>query len=116
MKTDDLVVKNFDYYEGIINKFLENNKLGINDDNFIGFKAIVGSEYDEMSIMLTGVFKDVFNEKSSDTAMRKGNEIKTLLHSVFPFTKNSRIKCNATSTISHYKKSLEWERKYLREF
>ena len=116
MKTDDLVVKNFDYYEGIINKFLENNKLGINDDNFIGFKAIVGLQYDEMSIKLTGVFKDVFNEESSDTAMRKGNEIKTLLHSVFPFTKNSRIKCNATSTISHYKKSLEWERKYLREF
>jgi hypothetical protein len=116
MKTDNLVIKNFDYYEEIINKFLENNKLDINDDNFIGFKAIVSLQYDEMSIKLTGVFKDVFNENSSDTAMRKGNEIKTLLHSVFPFTKNSRIKCNATSTISHYKKSLEWERKYLREF
>ena len=116
METDNLVVKNFDYYEEIINKFLENKNLGINDDNFIGFNAIVGSQYGEMSIKLTGVFKDVFNEKSSNTAMRKGDEIKNLLHSVFPFTKNSRINCNATSTITHYKKSSEWERKYLREF
>jgi hypothetical protein len=116
METDNLVGKNFDYYEEIINKFLENKNLGINDDNFIGFNAIVGSQYGEMSIKLTGVFKDVFNEKSSNTAMRKGDEIKNLLHSVFPFTKNSRINCKSTSTVTHYKKSLEWERKYLREF
>ena len=35
METDNLVGKNFDYYEEIINKFLENKNLGINDDNWV---------------------------------------------------------------------------------
>lgn len=100
--------------ENRINKFLSRLKL-INDENFIGYTAIVGKEkyHDGLTVKITALFKKPFSGEISDKSNITIKKIIPLIRSAIPQLENAEIKGGSSSTIESYKKNLDLEKKWL---
>lgn len=109
-------VDKFDRYESLINDFLSNETFFRIDENFIGYRVIVGKgKYDVKPVVkVYGVFKKPFSMESSDKVHNKSNEIKKILKSVFPFLKDFNINGGSTTTEDNFYRYLESDKNSLR--
>jgi hypothetical protein len=104
----------FQSVEDRINKFLSRLKL-IDDENFIGYTAIVGKEkyHDGLSVKITALFDKPFSREISDKSNETIKKIIPLIRSVIPQLENAEIKGGSSSTLESHKQNLDWELKWL---
>lgn len=103
-----------DKIEKTINRYLSQYKP-FTDDNFIGYKAIIGKETysDNLTVKLTGIFKEPFSRESSDTSHIHAKKLIPLLRDTFPFLKGASIKGGSTSTNDSYLNHIKFEKRWL---
>ena len=104
----------FDKTEKMINRFMSKYRP-FSDDNFIGYKAIIGKEIysDFLTVKLTGVFENPYSRNSSDTANHNTIKLIRLLRDTFPFLKGASITGGSTSTNDSYIKNIKYEKRWL---
>ena len=104
----------FDKTEKMINRFISKYRP-FSDDNFIGYKAIIGKEIyaDFLTVKLTGVFENPYSRDSSDTANHNTIKLIRLLRDTFPFLKGASINGGSTSTNDTYLKHIKREKQWL---
>jgi hypothetical protein len=108
-----------EYYvkiENSVNKFLSKFKSDIDDDNFLGYKVIVGkSKYSsqDLEVKITGIFKTPFKMESSDKIHKEARKIAKLLRDTIPYLKYVTISGGSTSTLDSYNNNLKWEKSYM---
>lgn len=108
-----------EYYikiENSINKFLSKFKTDIDDDNFLGYKVIVGkSKYssEDLEVKITGIFKNPYKMESSDKIHIEARKIAKLLRETIPYLKYASISGGSTTTLDSFNKNLNWEKSYL---
>jgi isopropylmalate/homocitrate/citramalate synthase len=97
-----------------VNKFLSNFKP-IKDENFIGYKAIVGKEkyHNGPTIKITALFKEPFKGEHSDIANTQTKKIIPMLKDSIPHLENAIIKGGSSSTIKNYEEHLDLELQWL---
>lgn len=103
-----------DKTEKMINRFISKYRP-FSDDNFIGYKAIIGKEIygDFLKVKLTGVFENSYSRDSSDTAIHNTIKLIRLLKDTFPFLRGANINGGSTSTNDSYLKHIKHEKKWL---
>ena len=106
--------KYFQQMEKRINKFLSKFKP-IKDENFIGYKSIVGKEkyHDGPTVKITALFKEPFNGDHSDIANRQVKKIISSIKDSFPQLENAIIRGGSSSTIGGYEQNLNLELQWL---
>lgn len=104
----------FDKTEKMINRFISKYRP-FSDDNFIGYKAIIGKEIygDFLKVKLTGVFENSYSRDSSDTAIHNTIKLIRLLKDTFPFLRGANINGGSTSTNDSYIKNIKYEKRWL---
>jgi hypothetical protein len=104
----------FQQVEKRVNKFLSNFKP-IKDENFIGYRAIVGKEkyHDGPTIKITALFKEPFKGDHSDIANMQTKKIIPMLKDSIPHLENAIIKGGSSSTIENYEQHLDFELQWL---
>lgn len=103
-----------DKIEKTINRYLSQYKP-FTDDNFIGYKSIIGKETysDNLTVKLTGIFKEPFSRESSDTSHIHAKKLIPLLRDTFPFLKGASITGGSTSTNDSYLNHIKHEKRWL---
>lgn len=106
--------EHFEKIERTISRLISKYNPDIGDDNFIGFKVLVGKEYgDDLRIKLTGVFKKPFKLESSDKVNDLMKKLSSFIKEAIPYLKDARITGGGTSTLDSYEKNLKWEKEWL---
>lgn len=102
--------KYFQQMEKRINKFLSKFKP-IKDENFIGYKSIVGKEkyHDGPTVKITALFKEPFKREHSEIAYREIKKMTPMLKNSIPQLENASITGGRSSTIGSYEQFLDWE-------
>lgn len=104
----------FKRMEKRINKFLSKFKP-IKDENFIGYRAIVGKEkyHDGLTIKITSLFKEPFKGEHSEIAYREIKKMVPILKSSNSQLENASITGGRSSTIESYEQFLDLELQWL---
>ena len=104
----------FQRMEKRINKFLSKFKP-IKDENFIGYRAIVGKEkyYDGLTVKITALFKESFKGDHSEIAYREIEKLLPMLKNSIPQLENASITGCRSSTIGSYEQFLDLELQWL---
>lgn len=106
--------KYFQQMEKRINKFLSKFKP-IKDENFIGYRAIVGKEkyHDGLTIKIASLFKEPFKGEHSEIAYREVKKMISSIKDSFPQLENAIIRGGSSSTIGSYEQNLDLELQWL---
>lgn len=100
--------------ERFVNHVISKFKSKIVDDNFLGYKAIVGnSKYGETVVRIFGIFKRPFSGELSDKTHIESKKLKERVRASLSFLDNVQIYTGSNTTIQNFEDKLDFERDFL---
>lgn len=111
---EDNKEKNNEKIERFVNHVISKFKSKIVDDNFLGYKALVGnSKYGETVVRIFGIFKKPFSGELSDKTHAESKKLKERVKASLSFLDNVQIYTGSNTTIQNFEDNLNFERDFL---
>lgn len=100
--------------ERFVNHFISKFKSKVVDDNFLGYRALVGvNNYGETVVRIFGIFKRPFSGESSDKTHTESRILKDRVKGILSFIDKSQVYAGSNTTLQNFEDTIDFERGFL---
>jgi len=105
---------NYEKIERFINHFISKFKSKVVDDNFLGYRSLVGgNNYGETVVRIFGIFKRPFSEELSKKTYTESRILKDRVKGIISFIDKSQVYAGSNTTLQNFEDTIDFERSFL---